>query len=128
MSRCLTVRMRNFQSALLLSIPLAFSVDAFADAGDYRVKDETRTSGVRIVQQADAVTFPQFEGSRPASSAPDAPGIEAGHLRAVRVLSPKRGDSTLAIASQDGATHIVVEFLNRHVLVGRSEERRVGKE
>lgn len=118
MFRCLSVRVRNFPSALLLSTSLAFSVDALADPGDYRVRDETRSNGLRVVQQVDAITFPQFQGSRPPSSGPDAPGIEAGNLRAVRVLMPKKGNSSVAIASQDGATRIVVDFYNHHVVVG----------
>ncbi len=115
MFRCLPVRARHLPCALLLSIPFVLPVDALADQGQYRVRDEARSNGVRVVQQVDSVIFPRFEGSRPSSSAPDAPGIEAGQLRAVRAVTQRRGDSTLAIVSQDGAASIVVEFFNRHV-------------
>jgi len=118
MFRCLPVRARHLPCALLLSVPFVFSVDAFADPGQYHVRDEVRSNGVRVVQHVDTVIFPRFEGSRLSSSAPDVPGIEAGQLRAIRAVTPRNGDSSLAIVSPDGAASIVVEFYKRHVRIG----------
>ena len=115
MFRCLSVRIRTIPLALLLATTSVVSLDALADSGDYRMRSETRSNGVGVLQQVDANTFPQFKGSRPVSSAPDTPGVGASHLRAIRMLVPRA--SNVAIASQDDSTRFIVEFYNHALYV-----------
>jgi len=117
MFRCLSVRIRTIPLALLLATTSVVSLDALADSGDYRMRSETRSNGVGVLQQVDANTFPQFQGSRPASSSPDTPGVEASHLRAVRMLVPNKSDYNVAIGSQDESAQIIVEFYNHALFV-----------
>lgn len=117
MFSCSPVRARVFPRAVLLFVSLIFTVDAVADSGDYRARTETLSGGLRVAEQVDAVTFPQFQGTPTASSNPDAPGVGAGQARAVRVLLPNKGGQTFALALPDHAGYINVNFYNHDVAV-----------
>ena len=117
MFSCSPVRARVFPRAVLLFVSLIFTVDAVADSGDYRARTETLSGGLRVAEQVDAVTFPQFQGTPTASSNPDAPGVGAGQARAVRVLLPNKGEQTFALALPDHAGYINVNFYNHAVAV-----------
>jgi hypothetical protein len=117
MFSCSLVRTRAFPRALLLFVSLLFTLDAAADSGDYRARLGTLPGGLRVAEQVDAVTFPQFQGTRPASSSPDAPAVGAGHVRAIRVLLPHVYQQNYALALPDHSGYINVGFYNHHVMV-----------
>jgi hypothetical protein len=116
MFSCSLVRTRAFPRALLLSVSLLFTLDAAADSGDYRARVGTLPGGLRVAEQVDAVTFPQFQGTRPASSSPDAPAVGAGHVRAIRVLLPNNGQN-FALALPDRSAYVSFYFYNHDLRV-----------
>ncbi len=103
--------------ALLVSLLLPMGAAAADYSGDYRVRDQVLSSGVRMVQRVDRTAFPSFEGERPGASSPDAPAVEAGHVRAVRALLARKSDDSLALALPDGSAYLAVDFYNHHVAV-----------
>ncbi|HTH73377.1 MAG TPA: hypothetical protein VL635_03140 [Trinickia sp.] len=116
MFSCCFNGMRKFRLAWLL-VSLIVSTHAAADSGDYRVRDQALSNGVRIVQRVDATAFPKFNGEHPRPSSVDAPNVGAGHLRAIRALVPLRGNNLAALSLPDGSSFLTVEIFNHHVLV-----------
>lgn len=101
----------------LLFVFLTVSFDAAADSGDYRVREETLSTGARIVQRVDTTAFPQFQGERPAPPSADAPCVNSGHLRAIRALVPRNSNDLFAFAPADGSLYLTAGLYNHHLIV-----------
>ncbi|WP_116136831.1 hypothetical protein [Trinickia diaoshuihuensis] len=114
MFSCSPARARAF----LLCASLAFSFDALAESGHYRVREESLSTGVRIAQQVDTVAFPGFLGSASKSPATDTPAAGTDRMRSIRLLIPAKGNTTSAVALANGSAYLTFNLFNHAVLVG----------
>ncbi|MGG1946744.1 hypothetical protein AB1286_18340 [Trinickia sp. NRRL B-1857] len=118
MFSCSPARIGALARSLLICASLACSIDALAESGHYRVREELLSTGVRVAQQVDAVAFPQFEGSPPKSPDTDTPAVGTDRMRSVRALIPAKGDTTFVLALPNGSAYLTFDLFNHAVLVG----------
>jgi hypothetical protein len=118
MFSCSPARIGALARSVLICASLACSVDALAESGHYRVKEGLLSTGVRVAQQVDAVTFPAFEGSPPKSPDADTPAAGTDRMRSIRALVPVKGDTTSVLALPNGSAYLTFDLFNHAVLVG----------
>jgi hypothetical protein len=117
MFSCSAFRARAVPRALLLFASFILTVDAAADSGDYRTREETRSGDMRVTQSVDTVAFPHFQGTRPAVSGAVVPSVGADHVRSIRMLIPETSRNTFALALQDASAYMAFDFFNHAVTV-----------